>query len=370
MPPSDFPNGPVAPSPPPSARSGTNVPIPSPSGGGISQPENEVQTRASVSQGPYQRSTSGLVRGDSGLLLGQRDFASTLTMKPPAPSSTPASPGGESKVKPMTSNVSQLLLPLPSSLEEVPAEAAAGEETEEPINKNRVRLLYLVFLFQKFFGELLGTLFLVTSIALADKGSHGVLAPFSVSAVVYVLTFLFLPISGAHFNPAVSTAMFLTSKHFRYRDYGAYFICQLFGGTCGALVGWAIMGEPLEVLPLDAGASSARTIFHEVIPTILLIYTCLVLSFATNAGDVSLLTIPLTASMAVLFGAIAGATMNPAVATGIYMSHLVVGKPQIMTRELLIGIFCPFLGALLSVLGFVLTHAYTNPIELRFIHFI
>ncbi|KAL8275504.1 hypothetical protein Esti_000455 [Eimeria stiedai] len=270
----------------------------------------------------------------------------------------------------MTSNVSQLLLPLPSSLEEVPAEAAAGEETEEPINKNRVRLLYLVFLFQKFFGELLGTLFLVTSIALADKGSHGVLAPFSVSAVVYVLTFLFLPISGAHFNPAVSTAMFLTSKHFRYRDYGAYFICQLFGGTCGALVGWAIMGEPLEVLPLDAGASSARTIFHEVIPTILLIYTCLVLSFATNAGDVSLLTIPLTASMAVLFGAIAGATMNPAVATGIYMSHLVVGKPQIMTRELLIGIFCPFLGALLSVLGFVLTHAYTNPIELRFIHFI
>lgn len=231
-------------------------------------------------------------------------------------------------------------------------------------------MLYFIFCAQKFFCELLGTLFLVTSIALAEKGSHAPFAPLSVSAVVYVLTFLFVPISGAHFNPAVSTAMFLTSKHFRYFEYFAYFLCQLIGGTCGALVGWAIMGEPLEVLPLDIGVSSARSIFHEVIPTILLIYTCLVLTFATNAGNVSLVTIPLTASMAVLFGAIAGAMMNPAVATGIYMSHLIVNKPHVMTRELMIGLFCPFLGAVLSVVGFVVTHAYTNPIEIRFIHFV
>lgn len=230
-------------------------------------------------------------------------------------------------------------------------------------------MLYIIFCAQKLFCELLGTLFLVTSIALAEKGSHAVFSPFSVSAMVYVLSFLFVPISGAHFNPAVSTAMFLTSKHFPFFDYVAYFLCQLIGGTCGALIGWAIMGEPLEVLPLDVGASSARSIFHEVIPTILLIYTCLVLTFATSAGDVSLLTIPLTASMVVLFGAIAGAMMNPAVAFGIYMSHLIVGKRQILTRELLIGIFCPFMGAVLSVIGFVITHAYTHPIELRFIHF-
>ena len=93
------------------------------------------------------------------------------------------------------------------------------------------------------------------------------------------------------------------------------------------------------------------------------------LTFATSAGDISLLTIPLTASMVVLFGAIAGATMNPAVATGIYVSHLVVGRHHTITRELLIGIFCPFLGTLLSVAGFVVTHAYTHPLELRFIHF-
>ncbi|KAL8435961.1 hypothetical protein ACSSS7_002102 [Eimeria intestinalis] len=341
MPPSDFPSGPVAPSPPSSARSGTNAPVPSPSGGATLQPDNE---------GP----------------VPAIDVWSSSRRLWPAPRAARFRLYTDDQVTFIKGTLQYLV-----RRSKVPPEAAARDETEEPpVNKNRVRLLYFVFMFQKFCGELLGTLFLVTSIALADKGSHGVLAPFSVSAVVYVLTFLFLPISGAHFNPAVSTAMFLTSKHFRYRDYGAYFICQLVGGTCGALLGWAIMGEPLEVLPLDAGASSARTIFHEVIPTILLIYTCLVLSYATNAGDVSLLTIPLTASMAVLFGAIAGATMNPAVAVGIYMSHLVVGQPQIMTRELLIGIFCPFLGALLSVLGFVVTHAYTNPIEIRFIHFI
>ncbi|KAL8425386.1 hypothetical protein Efla_003614 [Eimeria flavescens] len=389
MPTADFPSGPgPSNSPPPGGSSAVPVPVASLT---VVSGENDTQTQGSaLGPTPYQRTTTGLTRGDSGLLLGQRDFASTLTNKPPgrfltedvlqsderegllSAVRTAGSNGGsgDPKIQQRTSSVSQLLLPLPSSVDDVQADAAAGDETEEAMSKHKLRLLFLVFCFQKFFCELLGTMFLVTSIALADKGSHGVLSPFSVSAVVYVLTFLFLPISGAHFNPAVSTAMFLTSKHFRYLDYGAYFICQLVGGTAGSVIGWAIMGQPLEVLPLDPGASSARTIFHEVIPTILLIYTCLVLSFATNAGDVSLLTIPLTASMAVLFGAIAGATMNPAVATGIYLSHLVVGKPQIMTRELLIGIFCPFLGALLSVFGFVITHAYTNPITIRFIHFI
>lgn len=252
---------------------------------------------------------------------------------------------------------------------EFPGADGPIDDNQEALSKRHVRMLYVIFCAQKFFCELLGTLFLVTSIALAEKGSHAIFSPCSVSAVVYVLTFLFVPISGAHFNPAVSTAMFVTSKHFRAFEYIAYFFCQLVGGTCGALIGWAIMGEPLEVLPLDPGASSARSIFHEVIPTILLIYTCLVLTFATSAGDVSLVTIPLTAAMVVLFGGIAGATMNPAVATGIYMSHLIFGKRQTITRELLIGLLCPFLGAFLSVIGFVVTHAYTHPLELRFIHF-
>lgn len=263
----------------------------------------------------------------------------------------------------------QVHLPFFGAGSEFPVAEGPAEDSQEGLSKRHIRMLYVIFCAQKFCCELLGTLFLVTSVALAEKGSHAIFAPCSVSAVVYVLTFLFVPISGAHFNPAVSTAMFVTSKHFHAFEYIAYFICQLIGGTCGALIGWAIMGEPLEVLPLDPGASSARSIFHEVIPTILLIYTCLVLTFATSAGDVSLVTIPLTASMAVLFGGIAGATMNPAVATGIYMSHLIFGRRHTMTRELLIGIFCPFLGALLSVVGFLVTHAYTHPLELRFIHF-
>lgn len=256
------------------------------------------------------------------------------------------------------------------SASEYPPADVPPEGIQEELNKAHVRLLFVVFYAQKLCCELLGTLFLVTSIALAEKGSRGHFAPFSVSAVVYVLTFLFVPISGAHFNPAVSTAMFLTSKHFNVYSYASYVLCQLIGGTGGALLGWAIMGEPLEILPLDPGASSFRSIFHEAMPTILLIYTCLVLTFATHAGDVSIITIPLTASMVVLFAAIAGATMNPAVTTGIYLSHLIRGGNRVLTREVLIGILCPFMGALLSVFAFVITHAYTHPLELRFIHFI
>ncbi|XP_026189643.1 probable aquaporin NIP7-1 [Cyclospora cayetanensis] len=347
--------------------------------GVFSQPiEAELQTQLSLSkQTPYQRLQSGISRGDTAILLGQRDFAATLNRPRCCLVSLLCTVAGggigpdgrASTVGP--SAISQMFLPAPSSYDgsEFPAAEPHPDDNQEALSKRHVRMLYIIFCAQKFFCELLGTLFLVTSIALAEKGSHGTLSPFSVSAVVYVLTFLFVPISGAHFNPAVSTAMFLTSKQFHFFEYCSYFLCQLIGGTGGAIIGWAIMGEPLNILPLDPGASSARSIFHEVIPTILLIYTCLVLTFATSAGDVSLLTIPLTASMVVLFGAIAGATMNPAVATGIYMSHIIVGNYHVLTREILIGILCPFLGALLSVIGFVVTHAYTHPLELRFIHF-
>lgn len=331
------------------------------------QTETDSQTQVSFSgQPPYNRGAAPYGRGDSRLLLGQSDFRGTINRL----SASRVRNGTDGRSQVVGSNVSQIFLAQPSIVD--PADLPTGDtgdDGEDGISKKRLRFLCIVFNSQKLFCELLGTLFIVTSIALAEKGSHAVLAPFSVSAVVYVLTFLFVSISGAHFNPAVSTAMFLTSKYFRCFDFIAYFICQLVGGTCGALMGWAIMGEPLEVLPMDVGVSSARSIFHEVIPTILLVYTCLVLSYATNAGDVSLLTIPLTASMAVLFGAIAGAMLNPAVATGIYMSHIIVGDRQIMTNELMIGIFCPFLGAVLSVIGFVITHAYTNPIGIRFIHF-
>lgn len=331
------------------------------------KPEPELQTQQSASkQSPYQRRASAINRGDTKILLGQSDFVSTLNR-----GSSVTLDG-----KAQRSITSQIFLPMPSASGEpsdFPApdgDAPPEENVQDALSKAHVRMLFFVFYAQKLCCELLGTLFLVTSIALAEKGSHGAFSPFSVSAVVFVLTFLFVPISGAHFNPAVSTAMFLTSKHFNIYSYLSYFLCQLIGGTCGALLGWAIMGEPLEILPLDPGASSARSIFHEAMPTILLIYTCLVLTFATNAGDVSIITIPLTASMAVLFGAIAGATMNPAVTTGIYMSHLIRGGSSVLTREVLIGILCPFMGALLSVFGFVLTHAYTHPIELRFIHFL
>ncbi|OEH75375.1 putative aquaporin [Cyclospora cayetanensis] len=248
--------------------------------GVFSQPiEAELQTQLSLSkQTPYQRLQSGISRGDTAILLGQRDFAATLNR--PIAGGGIGPDGRASTVGP--SAISQMFLPAPSSYDgsEFPAAEPHPDDNQEALSKR-----------------------------------------------------------------------------------------HLIGGTGGAIIGWAIMGEPLNILPLDPGASSARSIFHEVIPTILLIYTCLVLTFATSAGDVSLLTIPLTASMVVLFGAIAGATMNPAVATGIYMSHIIVGNYHVLTREILIGILCPFLGALLSVIGFVVTHAYTHPLELRFIHF-
>lgn len=68
-------------------------------------------------------------------------------------------------------------------------------------------------------------------------------------AVLYVLITLFAPISGAHFNPAVS--LFLAQKHNR----AAFIIAQISGGVAGAVLAHAMFGEPLYAASTHARAT-------------------------------------------------------------------------------------------------------------------
>jgi glycerol uptake facilitator-like aquaporin len=112
-------------------------------------------------------------------------------------------------------------------------------------------------------AEAVGTAFLLATVigsgVMAEKlsGGNAALAllgnTLPTGAILVVLILIFAPVSGAHFNPAVSMA-FALRKELSGRDAAAYITVQVMGAIAGA---WAahLMFE----LPLWQVASTVRT---------------------------------------------------------------------------------------------------------------
>jgi glycerol uptake facilitator-like aquaporin len=103
-------------------------------------------------------------------------------------------------------------------------------------------------------AEFLGTAFLLAAVVgsgiMAAKlaGGNGALAllcnTLPTGAILAVLILTFGPVSGAHFNPAVSTAMALRRK-VPWRVAGLYILAQIVGGIVGVLAAHAMFELPL-----------------------------------------------------------------------------------------------------------------------------
>ena len=63
-------------------------------------------------------------------------------------------------------------------------------------------------------------------------------------AALVVLITILGPISGAHFNPAVTLYVALR-REFPWRDLPAYVALQVLGGLCGAVLAHLMFGLPL-----------------------------------------------------------------------------------------------------------------------------
>lgn len=84
----------------------------------------------------------------------------------------------------------------------------------------------------RYLSEFIGTFFLVLTIGLA--ASYGDrFAPIAVGSVLIVLTYLGIKTSGAHYNPAVTLAVFIRKK-IKLKDAGFYLLAQLLGGFAAA----------------------------------------------------------------------------------------------------------------------------------------
>jgi len=171
---------------------------------------------------------------------------------------------------------------------------------------------------QKYIVEFIGTLFLVLTIGMTviDPGGAGAMAPLAIASVLMVMVSAGGHVSGAHYTPAITIAVFLRGKC-PAKDVVPYIVAQ-----CAAAAAAAGL-----VLYFKAGATIAPmtpvvvpALLAEFLFTFALAYVVLNVATAkSNAGNshygLAIGFIVLAGAYAV--GSISGGAFNPAVAIGL-----------------------------------------------------
>jgi aquaporin Z len=168
----------------------------------------------------------------------------------------------------------------------------------------------------KYIAEFIGTFFLVLTIGCTVMaGGGGVIPPLAIGAALMVMVYAGGHVSGGHFNPSVTLAVFLRGRC-PAKDVLPYMGAQVFGALAGAAVA--------SFLRPDFVATAIHPELHRVVAaeffyTFALAYV--VLNVATAKATQGNSYYGLAIGFTVLVGAfavgdISGGAFNPAVAIG------------------------------------------------------
>lgn len=216
----------------------------------------------------------------------------------------------------------------------------------------------------KYVYEFIGAFFLVAVIGMViiEPGAAAIgFAPLAIGTVLAVMIFAGGHVSGGHYNPAVSLAVYLRAartesgeRAFTIAAMIGYWVVQLIAGFIAALLVIYLKGAlatasgaALAVPTVDVGALMLPALAVEFLGTFALTYT--VLNVATAKGTSGNSFYGWAIGMAVLagayaFGGISGGAFNPAVAVGIAQMG-VTGWATIwiyFVAELIAGIVAAF----------------------------
>ena len=207
---------------------------------------------------------------------------------------------------------------------------------------------------KKYLTELIGTFFLVFTICLAAGGGTSI-PPLAIGASLMAMVYMGGPISGAHYNPAVSLGMLLRGK-LSPGDFVPYVIAQLVGAIAAAVVGDWILGHPFAPAP-GPSVTALKALAVETLYTFAL---CLVvLNVATSKRSAGNSYFGLAIGFTVMVGAfaagsISGGAFNPAVGLGPILVSALSGGSLANAWLYVVG---PFIGAVLAAGVFGLQEA-------------
>ncbi len=181
---------------------------------------------------------------------------------------------------------------------------------------------------RKYLVEFIGTFFLVFTVgcvgihppgtvSAANRALMDAFAPLAIGSVLMVMVYAGGHVSGGHYNPAVSLAVWIRGK-LSTIDLGPYLLAQFIGGLAAALLALYVKGEPSPGKPFEDVLPKA--LLAEFLFTFALAYV--VLNVATAKGTAGNSNYGLAIGFTVLVGAfavggISGGAFNPAVAVGI-----------------------------------------------------
>jgi aquaporin Z len=170
---------------------------------------------------------------------------------------------------------------------------------------------------RRYLVEFIGTFFLVLTIGLTVLGGAKLelLAPLAIGSALMVMIFAGGYVSGGHFNPAVTLAVFLRGRC-PAMDVIPYMIAQILGAAAAAAVVLVFRNQA----PQPADPDILKALLAEFLFTFALCHV--VLHVATAKGTSGNPTYGLAIGFTVLAGAVAvgnisGGVFNPAVAVGI-----------------------------------------------------
>ena len=177
------------------------------------------------------------------------------------------------------------------------------------------------------------------------------MAPLAIGSVLMVLVFAGGHVSGGHFNPAVSTAVFIRGR-MTSMEYGAYMVTQFIAAVLAGLTVREVGGHETAAPVGGAG----KMLIAEFVFTFALGWV--VLNVATARGTDGNSFYGLAIGFTVVAGAfavggISGGAFNPAIALGAMVSGL------FKWSNIWIYLLADFLGAAVAAFAFL----YVLPAE-------
>merc|ERR1719171_1062486 len=135
------------------------------------------------------------------------------------------------------------------------------------------------------------------------------------------------PVSGAHFNPAVTLAI-LVYGEIPTKEAGPYMVAQILGGIAAAYSYSGIYG--LETFPLGPGAGYgwAQVSVAEFFFTFVLCMVVLTVAVNNTTNNGTMFGLAIGSCVTVggfAIGSISGGSLNPAVSFGIGSTEILVG---------------------------------------------
>lgn len=184
---------------------------------------------------------------------------------------------------------------------------------------------------KKYGGECIGTFLLTCAVLITAN-------PLAVGLMLAALVYVGASISGGHYNPAVTIALWLQGKFSLYHVPG-YLVAQVLGAFGGGIFSYYLLGKIVFAAPL-ASLGFMRPLMIEMMGAFLFVLVVLetTISDHDSRASKSLMIGLGLATVAFLGGTFSGGAFNPAVGIGpLFFDFLMGGKGYQFIPLYLIG---------------------------------